>query len=75
MIDSNNILLITDYEEVATSILKKLVLLRKNDNISVTNIKNLKKTLEKSVFLIKKILYTRQRILNLYKLLMISLLV
>ena len=42
MIDSNNILLITDYEEVATSILKKLVLLRKNDNISVTNIKNLK---------------------------------
>ena len=47
MIDSNNILLITDYEEVATSILKKLVLLRKNDNISVTNIKNLKKTLAK----------------------------
>ena len=46
MIDSNNILLITDYEEVATSILKKLVLLRKNDNISVTNIKNLKKTLD-----------------------------
>lgn len=46
MIDSNNILLITDYEEVATSILKKLVLLRKNDNISVTNIKNLKKHLK-----------------------------
>ncbi len=50
MIDSNNILLITDYEEVATSILKKLVLLRKNDNISVTNIKNLKKTLENSLY-------------------------
>ena len=50
MINSNNILLITDYEEVATSILKKLVLLRKNDNISVTNIKNLKRTLENSLY-------------------------
>lgn len=50
MIDSNNILLITDYEEVATSILKKLVLLRKNDSITVTNTKNLKKSLENSLY-------------------------
>lgn len=50
MIDSNNILLITDYENVATSILKKLVLLRKNDKITVTDTKNLKKALENSLY-------------------------
>lgn len=50
MIDSNNILLITDYENVATSILKKLVLLRKNDKITVTDTKNLKKALGNSLY-------------------------
>lgn len=43
MIDSNNILLVTDYEEVAKTIIKKLVLLRNNDNITVCSRKNAKK--------------------------------
>lgn len=49
MIDSNNILLVTDYEEVAKTIIKKLVLLRNNDNITVCSRKNAKKILEKSL--------------------------
>lgn len=50
MIDSNNILLITDYNEIAKTILEKLVLLRSNDCISVCNTKNAKKVLEKSLY-------------------------
>lgn len=49
MIDSNNILLITDYEDIAKTIIKKLVLLRNNDNITVCSQKNAKKILEKSL--------------------------
>ena len=49
MIDSNNILLITDYEDIAKTIIKKLVLLRNNDNITVCSQKNAKKFLEKSL--------------------------
>lgn len=50
MIDSNNILLITDYNEITKTILEKLVLLRSNDCISVCNTKNAKKVLEKSLY-------------------------
>lgn len=50
MIDSNNILLITDYNEIEKTILEKLVLLRSNDCISVCNTKNAKKVLEKSLY-------------------------
>ena len=50
MIDSNNILLITDYEEIAKSVLEKLVLLRGNDSITVCAAKNLKKVLENSLY-------------------------
>lgn len=52
MIDSNNILLITDYEDIAKSVLEKLVLLRENDSITVCNTKNVKKFLEKSLYYI-----------------------
>ena len=50
MIDCNNILLITDYEEVAKLILEKLILLRANDSITVCNSKTAKKILEDSVY-------------------------
>ncbi len=50
MIDSNNILLVTDYEDIAKTIINKLVLLRNNDNITVCSQKNLKKTLDKSLY-------------------------
>ena len=50
MIDSNNILLITDYEEIAKSVLEKLILLRSNDHITVCNTKNTKKILENSLY-------------------------
>lgn len=49
MIDSNNILLVTDYEDIAKTIIKKLVLLRNNDNITVCSHKNIKKILENSL--------------------------
>ncbi|MGN0031807.1 MAG: hypothetical protein ACI37Q_07640 [Candidatus Gastranaerophilaceae bacterium] len=51
-IDSNNILLITDYEDTAKNLLEKLVLLRENDNITVCNTKNMKKFLENSMYYI-----------------------
>lgn len=50
MIDSNNILLITESEEIAKNTLQKLVLLRNNDSITVTGYQNLKKTLENSIY-------------------------
>lgn len=50
MIDSNNILLITDYDEIAKTITEKIVLLRCNDCISVCNTKNAKKVLENSLY-------------------------
>ena len=50
MIDSNNILLITESEEIAKITLQKLVLLRNNDSITVTGYQNLKKTLENSIY-------------------------
>lgn len=50
MSDTNNILLITDYEDTAKLILEKLVLLRENDRITVCNSKDAKKMLEKSLF-------------------------
>lgn len=49
MVDSNNILLITDYEEIAKLMLKKLILLRDNDSITVCNSKNAKKIIENSL--------------------------
>ncbi len=49
-IDSNNILLITDFEDTAKNLLEKLVLLRENDNITVCNTKNMKKFLENSMY-------------------------
>lgn len=50
MVDSNNILLITDYDEIAKTVLKKLVLLRSNDKITVCDTKNAKKILENSLY-------------------------
>ena len=50
MTDKNNILLITDDEQTASEILKKLVLLRSNDKISVTGTTNYKKLLENSTY-------------------------
>ncbi|MBQ8459075.1 hypothetical protein IJ541_03110 [bacterium] len=50
MIDSNNILLITDSEDVAKNVTEKLVLLRNNDSITVSEVKNYKKTLENSLY-------------------------
>ncbi len=50
MIDNNNILLVTDYEEVAKSISEKLILLRESDSISVCNIRSVKKMLENSLY-------------------------
>lgn len=50
MLDCNNILLITDFENIAKTIIKKLVLLRNNDNITVCSQKNAKKILEKSMY-------------------------
>lgn len=50
MIDCNNILLITDYEEIAKLILENLVLLRENDSITVCNTKAAKKILEDSMY-------------------------
>ena len=49
MVDNNNILLITDYEDIAKLILKKLILLRSNDRITVCNTKNAKKIIENSL--------------------------
>ena len=46
MIDNNNILLITDYEDIAKVMLQKLVLLREKDSITVCNSKNAKKILK-----------------------------
>ena len=50
MIDNNNILLVTDYEEVAKSVLEKLILLRESDSISVCNVRSVKKMLENSLY-------------------------
>ena len=50
MNDNSNILLVTDFEEIAKTMLEKLILLRSTDCITVCNNKNLKKTLENSVF-------------------------
>lgn len=47
--DNNNILLITDYEEIAKLVLEKLVLLRDNDKITVCSPQKIKKTLENSL--------------------------
>lgn len=50
MIDSNNILLITESDEIAKNILQKLILLRNNDSITVTGYQNIKKTIENSIY-------------------------
>ena len=50
MVVKNNILLITDNEDIANDITNKLVLLRNSDGISISNIENLKKTLLNSTF-------------------------
>lgn len=47
--DNNNILLITDYEDIAKLVLEKLVLLRDNDKITVCGSQKIKKTLENSM--------------------------
>lgn len=49
MIDNNNILLITDYEDIAKVMLQKLILLREKDSITVCNSKNAKKNIENSL--------------------------
>lgn len=50
MIDNNNIVLITESDEVAKSVLNKLVLLRGNDKISVCSLLNLKSVIKNSTF-------------------------
>lgn len=50
MADNNNILLVTDYEEIAKSMLEKLILLRNSDCITICNTKNLKKALTNSLY-------------------------
>ena len=50
MIDSNNIILITDNDDVAKLITDKLVLLRDNDKISVCASVNIKKVLSNSLY-------------------------
>lgn len=50
MIDNNNIILITDNDNIAKSVLKKLILLRDNDNISVCSAQNLKQVLKNSTY-------------------------
>lgn len=50
MVDNNNILFITDNNEIAESILKKLILLRKNDHITVCQKKDAKKLLANSLY-------------------------
>lgn len=50
MVDNNSIVLITDNDEIAKSVLEKLVLLRNNDNITVCPYCNIKNALKESVF-------------------------
>jgi len=50
MIDNNNILLVTDSNDVAKLITDKLVLLRKNDCITICDYSNIKKALNKSLY-------------------------
>lgn len=50
MVDNNSIVLITDNDEIAKSVLEKLVLLRNNDNITVCPYGNIKNALKESVF-------------------------
>lgn len=50
MIDSNNIILITDNDDVAKIVTDKLVLLRDNDKISVCNYSGAKKVLSNSLY-------------------------
>ncbi len=50
LVDNNNILLITDSDEIAESILKKLILLRENDHITVCEKKDTKKILSNSLY-------------------------
>lgn len=49
MIDNNNILLITDYEDIAKVMLQKLILLREKDSITICNSRNAKKNIEHSL--------------------------
>mgnify|MGYP004706163441 CR=1 FL=1 len=49
MIDNNNILLITDYEDIAKVMLQKLILLREKDSITICNSRNAKKNIENSL--------------------------
>ena len=50
MIDNNNIILITDSDDIAKSVLAKLILLRENDNISVCSVHNAKSVIKNSTF-------------------------
>lgn len=50
MTDNNNILLITDYEDIAKTVLEKLVLLRDTDKITVCNSKATRKALINSYY-------------------------
>lgn len=57
MIENNNILLISEDEEVTELILNKLVLLRDNDKITTCNYKETKKALQNSLYCVV-LLYT-----------------
>lgn len=50
MADNNNILLVTDYENIAKEILEKLVLLRETDCITICNTRSIKKALTNSLY-------------------------
>ena len=49
MIDNNNIVLITDSDIIAKSVLAKLILLRENDKISVCSVHNAKSVIKNSI--------------------------
>jgi len=50
MIDNNSIILITDNDETAKSVLEKLVLLRNNDNITICTYSNIKTAVKDSLY-------------------------
>ncbi len=50
MIDNNSIVLITDNDNMAKSVLEKLVLLRKNDHIRTCSYNNIKNALKDSLY-------------------------
>ena len=60
MIDNNNIVLITDSDIIAKSVLAKLILLRENDKISVCSVHNAKSVIKNSTFSVALLVKTAE---------------